>query len=439
MKIFAYIWCDPLLEVPPTAQIWGWDVERVYQDFGDRHQWQQLLEDIETQGTHTLVYLLVRQLAELGDSAQDVAATLSHLEALNVTIIATQDDILPSEIIHRHELLQLFGHLQTHYRSLRIRQGHARNRLKAKPPPGKAPYGYKRGKSAYILDRSCAPVVKDFFEHFLLYGSVRGAVRYLEKKYRKTIGVTTGRRWLTNPVYRGDTAFKNGEIISDTHAPILSREEAAQIDRLLRRNRRLPPRSASAPRSLAGLVRCQQCRSGMKISRVTRHRKIGEYLYLHPVSCPLQPKCKGLRYEEVLQGTIDRICQDLQPAVAGLSLPDLDRVKAEIEQEITSHNTILEQLPQLVETGILDPETADLRTYKLRTEIAALRSQRSALPPVNLTSVARSVSLPQFWLDLSEAERRFYFREFIREIQVIRHCDIDTLAGNFTLKLMFIF
>ncbi|MDJ1182857.1 recombinase family protein [Roseofilum casamattae] len=439
MTIFAYMWCDPLLEAPPDPQIWGWEVDRIYQDLGQRDRWQQLLQDIETQETRAPVYLLVRQLAELGDSAQEVSDRLRHLEELQVNIIAIKETDPPSEVTHRDELLQLFQHLQTHYRSLRIRQGHARNRLQAKPPPGKAPYGYKRGKSAYILDRSCAPVVKDFFEHFLLYGSIRGAVRYLEKKYRKKIGVTTGRRWLTNPVYRGDTAFKDGEIISDTHTPILSREEAAQIDRLLRRNRRLPPRSASAPRSLAGLVRCQQCQSGMKISRVTRHRKSGEYLYLHPISCPLQPKCKGLRYEEVLQGTIDRICQDLQQAVSGLSLPDLDRIKAEVNREITNNNYILDQLPQLVETGILDPETAELRAYKLRTEIATLRSRLSALPPVNLTSVARSVSLPQFWLDLSEAERRFYFREFIREIQVICLPDREKGDRNWQLKLIFIF
>ncbi len=49
---------------------------------------------------------------------------------------------------------------------------------------------------------------------------------------------------------------QNGQILSDTHTPIISREEAAQIDRLLRRNRRLPPRTASANRSLAGLVSC---------------------------------------------------------------------------------------------------------------------------------------------------------------------------------------
>jgi hypothetical protein len=121
---------------------------------------------------------------------------------------------------------------------------------------------------------------------------LRGAVRYLAQKYGKKISVSTGRRWLTNSVYRGDTAYQNGEVISNTHVPIISREEAAQIDRLLRRNRRLQPRSASAPRSLAGLVICQECQSAMTVVRVTIRHKKNEYLYLRPINCPKRPKCR---------------------------------------------------------------------------------------------------------------------------------------------------
>jgi hypothetical protein len=68
--------------------------------------------------------------------------------------------------------------------------GHVRNRLQALPP-GKPLFGYRRGKDRYIVDRSTAPVVKDFCDRFLLYGSPRGTVRYLAKKYGKKISVTT--------------------------------------------------------------------------------------------------------------------------------------------------------------------------------------------------------------------------------------------------------
>jgi DNA invertase Pin-like site-specific DNA recombinase len=436
MKIIAYLYSDPLLESPTAPTVWGLEVDCVYQDLGGRQQLQQLLADCEVEPAD---YLLIQRLEMLGDTVEDVSSRLTQLESLGIEIIATEQPYNSSQLASvdaktiRSNLFKLIGEIQDYQRSRRIRQGHARNRLKALPPPGKAPYGYRRGKDRYIIDRSTAPVVKDFFEQFLLYGSLRRAVRYLEKKYSKKIAVSTGWRWLTNPIYRGDLCYHNDEVISDTHVPILNREEAAQIDRLLRRNRRLPPRTASAPRSLAGLVVCGECQSHTTVTSVTRPRSDKEYLYLRPINCPKRPKCRAIAYHNVLECTIQTICQELPRAVAGMNAPSLDGVKQSLNSQIDQKQDILAQLSTLTATGVLDAETAELRAYKLRTEISQLRSRLAALPPVNLQAIAQAVSIPQFWNDLSEAERRFYFREFIRHIEITRQ------GKTWGLKLIFIF
>ncbi len=430
MKIIAYSYTDPLLESPPEADAWGWEIDGVYQDLGGRSQLQQLFQDCEIEPPS---YLLIRTLQELGDTMEQISDRLSQLEAMGVVIITTGQSYSSEPDNPRGELFKLLQEIQTQQHSHRIRQAHARNRLEAAPPPGKAPYGYRKGKGKYTLDRSTSPVVKDFFEHFLLYGSLRGAVRYLAKKYGKKISVTTGRRWLTNPVYRGDTAYQNGEIISNTHVPIITQEEAAQIDRLLRRNSRLPPRTASAPRSLAGLVMCGECQSLMTVTRVTIRKQDKEYLYLRPVSCAKKIKCGGIPYQKVLERTIEQVCRDLPRAVEGMNFPQLDRVKDNLKQAMARQQEILAQLPTLVETGVLDTETAKLRAYKIRTEISQTKAKLATLPPVNLRSVAQAVSIPQFWLDLSEAERRFYLREFIRHIEIIRQ------PQDWELRIIFIF
>jgi len=466
MRIVAYLYSDPLLEATPDPAIWGWEVDQVYQDLArstatsdgqkgsrstltdiDRLQWQQLLRDCEVTPTD---YLLVQRLEDLGASVQAVGDRLSELEALGVRLIVLESpsaeglsgsgQAMVQGVDIRAEMLQFLQQIQRSQRSRCIRQGHARNRVKALPPPGKAPYGYRRGRTGYVIDRTTAPVVKEFFEQFLLFGSLRGAVRFLAKKYGKKIAVSTGQRWLTSPVYRGDLEYHNGEIVPDTHPALLSRDEAAQIDRLLRRNRRLPTRSATAPRSLAGLVVCGECQSGLTITRVTT-AKVGrkaekqaqEYLYLRSPTCPRKPRCRAIAYEAVLQATIERICVDLPAAVNGAPLPDMDGVKRGLEAAIAAKQRILEQLPALVSEGILDSETADLRAYKVRTEIAQLQAKLAQLPPINLKAIAQTVSIPQFWLDLSEAERRFYFREFIRQIELQRQ------GKSWQLKLVFIF
>lgn len=424
MKIIAYTYTNPLLESPPEPNLWGWELDKLYQDLGKRSQFLQLLRDAKTERAD---YLLIRRIEELGDSIPEINQRLSELVALNIKLITTEQ-----ATGMQTDLLQL-QQIQYEQRSRSIRTGHARNRLNALTPPGKVPYGYRRIKDRYAIDRTTSPVVKDFFDRFLLYGSLRGAVRYLAQKYGKKISVTTGKRWLINPVYRGDTAYQNRQILSDTHTPIISREEAAQIDRLLRRNRRLPPRTASANRSLAGLVICQSCSSPMTVVSVTKPRKPNEYLYLRPTSCPNNPKCRSLAYEEVLQQTIQTICRDLPLAVSGMNFTQLDGVKNAWLAEIATKQEILTQLPDLIDNGILDVETATLRTYNLRTEISQLQGKLATLPPVNLRSVAQLVSIAQFWLDLSESERRFYFREFIRQIEIIRH-DI-----SWQLQIIFIF
>jgi DNA invertase Pin-like site-specific DNA recombinase len=441
MKIVAYSYTNPLLEKAPEEHIWGLEVDRIYQDIGEHQQLQQLLKDCASEAPR---YLLVRRLEELGDDLETICDLLHQLESWGVEIITTEQDYSSlqwSQFDHQQlklKLSNLLQEVQLNQQRNRIEQGHARNRLKMLPPPGKAPYGYRRGQDRYLVDKSTAPVVKDFFERFILFGSLRGAVRYLEKRYGKKISPTTGRNWLLNPVYRGNLHYqkqsKNQSIISHTHTAIINAEEAAQIDRLLRRNRVLPPRTASAPRSLAGLVICQQCQLGMNIVSVTQHNHKSEYLYLRCSKCPQQPKCKGIPYSQILAQTITQICVELPLAVAQLQLPQELTIDQKYRQQISKKQAILQQLPDLEKQGILDPETIALRTYKLRAEIAQLEITIAQLPPGNLKAIAQAVSLPQFWYDLSEAERRFYFREFIKQIEIRRD-----ESKTWSIQLKFIF
>ncbi len=438
MRIVAYCACDPLLEAAPLALPPGLAIAQVYCDRDvraasppeNRQQWQQLLAEARQEPPD---YLWVRQLADLGEDLAAVGDRLAALQALGIELLVAT--ATTPEVALSPEFLRLLEQVQAEQRRRALRRGHARNRLQALPPPGKAAYGYRRGQDRYRLDRSTAPVVKAFFDRYLLYGSLRGAVRYLEQKFGKTISPTTGRRWLSHPIYRGDTQYITGDVIPDTHAAILSREEAAQIDRLLRRNRRLPPRTASAPRSLAGLVQCGRCQSPLTVARVTRRQGVRrEYLYLRPQACPQQPPCRAWSYETVFQAAIAHICQALPAAVAAAQAPDPAVLQGAIAAQVAAKEQILAQLPALEQQGILDADTAALRRYRLQAELATLQAQVAQLPPASLGAIAANVSLPQFWLDLSEAERRFYLREFVQAIRVERSAD-----GQVAVAVQFVF
>jgi DNA invertase Pin-like site-specific DNA recombinase len=442
----AYCHIDPLLDDPLPENFWGAEVVQVYADQGssdgERPQLQRLLQDCD-RGKITQVR--VRQFWELGDSVEAIATLLTNLSTVGVTLrgVGAEGDETLDLPATQADWMALTSQIEANHRRRRLQVGHARNRVKVLPPPGRAPYGYRRGKERYALDRATAPVVKDFFERFLLFGSVRGAVRYLGKTYGKRIAVSTGQRWLTHPVYRGDLLFQDGAVIRDTHTPILSRDEAAQIDRLLRRNRRLPPRTASASRSLAGLVQCQECQSNLKVAPVSRPRQKQKYLYLRPIACgrkaatspagEAQKPCKAIAYDTVLDQTIAAVCRELPKEIADLNPAMPAQVKTQLQSQVTQKQAALGQIPALLTDGILDQATADLRSYTLRSELAALEQQLSQLPPANLPQLAQNLAQPEFWQDLSEAERRVYLREFIRQVQLVRD------GADWTVQIQFVF
>ncbi len=446
MRLLVYLYTHPLLEYPDSLQLLAealpesLAIAEVYQDFVggvDRPQFQQLLADLDHQAAD---YLAVRHWGELGDSPQEVCDRWALLHNYSVQVVTfaqiqthsanlaglTPDTLSSGDLSSKAletslDLLLFFQGIQLYQRSQTIRAGHARNRLKAIPPPGKAPYGYRRGKDRYALDRAAAAVVKLFFDYFLMYGSISGAVRYIARKCHKQISVATGHRWLTHPAYRGDLVYQNGDTIKDTHVPIISRDEAAQVDRLLRRNRLLAKRSASAPHALAGLVKCQTCQSGMVTITVKAPRRSQPYLYLRPIHCPNQPRCPSLPYQAVLDRTIAQICQALPAAIARVNLPNIEGLQQTFYSQLQQKEAILVELESLVQRGILDPETAELRAYKVRTEMAGIKAQLAQIPPINLQALAKTVSILTFWVDLSEFECRFYLRELLSWVEVSRN------------------
>ncbi|MEM9138077.1 MAG: recombinase zinc beta ribbon domain-containing protein, partial [Cyanobacteria bacterium P01_F01_bin.42] len=429
--------------------------ERFYEDtLGDRPELATLLADCRQDAPGYIVLespphlahsqaMLLEHLQQLWDCGIGVIAlNLSTDDSGDYRPLLLVPDSWPHSPIalgtfptveraNAESWIEIGTQFQKVQRRQRVKQGHDRNRLQELPPPGQAPYGYRRGKTSYLVDRRAAPVVKGFYENFLLYGCLRRAVRHVASAYGKSISPSTGKRWLTHPVYRGHLRYRQSEIISNTHPALLLPLEAAQVDRLLKRNQRFANRAASAPRSLSGLVQCATCGSGMTVSQVSRSKR--QYLYLRPQQCPNHRKCSGLGYDQVLDRTITTICDRLPQAIA--SLPTIhsdpkEKVLAQIDQQ----RQILAQIPTLLELGVLDHETAQMRTYRLKTELSKLEAQLNSFSPVNLKETAQTIAIPEFWRDLSETERRFYLREFIRSIQITRTGKDWTLSLNFVFE-----
>ena len=125
-----------------------------------------------------------------------------------------------------------------------------------------------------------------------------------------------------------------------------------------------------------------------------------------------------MTYETLLQQVIQQICEELPQRTEGFDPTPLQQARADLEARLNHNEIILKQLADLESQGVLDPLSLQQRRYQLRAENTRLLQHLEQLPPENLPQIAQTLSISPFWQDLTESERRSYFREFIRSITV---------------------
>ncbi|MEM9534993.1 MAG: recombinase family protein [Cyanobacteria bacterium P01_E01_bin.45] len=383
-------------------------------DLGDRHHYINLVQQYGSAEAADL-RLYVLSLTDLGETAPKVEQQVQFWLQRGAELwVVTEDG---AQSLGDREVLETWlAQLPQELKGRHIAEGHAQNRLNRKPPPGPAPFGYRRVGNTYELDEQPAQLVRAFFDRFLLFGSIRGAVKDINQERADTISVTTARRWLSSPVYRGDLKFKDGVTLRDTHPALLSREEAAQIDRWSRRNSPIASRSTSAPRALAGLVVCQTCDRPLRIVQATRKNQAKVYRYLRCTTCRY-----SVNYELALTNTIQAVCQQLPERTSNLDSVPIDSIKSRIELQIERNKVeivTLDTEPAPEEMPTESDRDRQLQRYLLEGENAKLGEKRDQLPPGNLAAIAQAVSIEPFWRALSESEQRAYLREFIKQISI---------------------
>ncbi|HIK36509.1 MAG: recombinase family protein [Geminocystis sp.] len=418
----AYFYKNPLINQETKLGCNIGRIEKIYQDIGDRRQLRKLIEDCQNEKPDCL---MVSSLASLGDNLEEVEGIITHLESLGVEIIAANEGYKTSDFkvvdtpTKRNKLREIWKQIEKELQRRKLILSHAIRKMETLPPPGRAPFGYIRGNKGYMIDPVNAPIIREFFRVFLLSGSLRRSVKYLEEKYQKKISPSTAKNWLKNPVYRGDLLYNKNTIVSDTHPPIITRQESAQIERLLRNNKKFAPKSVSSKHCLAGLLKCKSCQCPLRVNPVSNKTKGYSYLYLTPTNCPKNKPCKSLSYNSVLTRLIETICNLFEAIKETETERDKIEETRNIErEEIKKIKEKLEVIRRLEDEGVLEEEEAKKITYRLREKMSKMQQKINQMPPNTLGVIAKNLSNPQLWHDLSNSERRFYLREFIDTIEV---------------------
>lgn len=293
----------------------GWNIIDVYIDDGfsglnfDRPAFKRMISDIENKKINLVI---TKDLSRLG---RDYIDTGNYIERYfprkNVRYIALNDGIDTFANSANNDISPFKSVINDMYAkdiSKKVRAVFDTKRKNGQFIGAFAPYGYKKdpaNKNNLVIDEEAACVVRRVFSSYLQGKSIHGIVNSLNSekvpcpaKYKITNSTyknvfaksflwthETVRRILTNPSYIGNMTQgrqvkinyklekyrkipkKDWIVAAGTHEPVISPEDFAEVQEIMKRKIVHSERGEKATHLLNGLLFCGDCGSGMTYRR----------------------------------------------------------------------------------------------------------------------------------------------------------------------------
>jgi len=301
--------------------------------------------------------VIVTRLDRLTRSLPTLRKTITQLQEAGVTLVALDDSIDTSTAAGKFQIniLGALAEMEVDRLSERVRHGwaHLRDRKVAMHPP----FGYTKVNNKHELDYtpflcllacpiqpladrhtklsvelpiefSSAQIADYLFHAFFKVQTLRGTLRWMNETYgiqtfahNNESGQSKGGRvarglfrfsvgglrdWLTNPILQGHLSYLRGraykgreQIIYNTHKPLITAEEARQIEMTLAHNKQVRGYGSTALKyPLSGLVFCGECRGAFYSMKGGRGKTPGYNYYF---------QCKNWRTRGCSQKAVIRM------------------------------------------------------------------------------------------------------------------------------------
>ena len=223
--------------------------------------------------------------------------------------------------------------------------------------------------------------------------------------------------WLRSPVLRGHSSHriiagrKESLIVPNTHAPLISPDEARGLDLKLGRNRAFSGRRT--PMACSRLCRCASCGVLLSLCNDGRPRKSTGIPYFY-FRCKAGrqrgkpcPHKGGVPYDSVEPLVLEAIVKRAEDiAKAALEPPEKveDPRTLRLEADLAQLEAVFKSQPlQTIEEAMMQVER----------EIAYLKSQKSSMAAENqdFSDLVTALADPNFWDGLDEVERNRLYLE----------------------------
>lgn len=446
----------------------NYEIIGIYNDAGHsgknlfRPAMQKMLEDIKNGKIDKLVAIKVDRLTRNG---YDGYWLLNYCEEHNVKIELSLEpyDVSTAngEMIFGMNLI--FGQRERKEIGARTKRGLEEMALQ-KRHPGKAPYGYVRGKNGYLeINTIEAEVVKEIYELCSKGTSSREIARIMRKenRYLKHGKWSDDRVYniLSNPVYNGTFNFgkrtrkKEDVLVVKDYCPkIIDDKLYKSAMRGLEKNKH--SNYGSHIHLFSSLVKCPECSKIMSSTISYKKQKDGsnkEYYFLEcrNVGCKLKGKNYNAdRIEEKLIKMLNELMvySIMNDKIITIPTQDNKEELVRIEKAIDNLSKQEKKLIELYISSDLNVEAINEKNKMIKSELEKLRYKekvltkdqvlkfdKSLLELFNKKEIKANIPIPNIWNTLRKEVKKEIISKYIMNIDIKRDSEnnIEITSINF--------
>lgn len=378
--------------------------------------------------------LAVYNVSRLGRNVLESLQFLSWLADRGVTVMSACEQIDTSTASGRWMLTQMLSVAQMQSDQIGDSWSHVIDKRARSGEHHGRPIGYARVDRRLVPDPVLGPAMTDAFTRYARDESVADIARLVAAARGSSVRPVHLKRWLRNPVYRGNVTV-GGEVLDGNHEPLVDERTWRRVQDRLARDTDAPPRHHDPSWSMVGLAVCPLDHRLVRYPH--RHRKTDEWVqrlmcgsYKHRamggcegIGFPLLDLVEAKMLEDV-EGYIRLLRTDsdarmARMARAAASRTDAATLKARVSQTRTAMAKIttewgLNRMPDEAYREAM----AGLRLAESAAAAELSRTEQSvALPtPVEMANAAEEMLM--LWPTMLPAERVKALRTVVQKIVV---------------------
>ena len=383
----------------------------------DRDELQRMLADVRDR---KIDLILVTKLDRLYRSIRHYLNLQDTLDKYGVNWIAIWEPIYDTTtpqgrlIINQMMSIAQFEVEQT---GQRIRQVQSYKISKGEVISGSVPVGYRIVEKRLVPDEN-APYVREMFEYYSYCGNLTQTMRKFDHLNVFPQTKFAYKKMLMNTKYTG--SYRGND---DFCEPIVGRDLYDDVQRKLGMNVKCSQKRVYI---FSGLLRCAECGRAMSAGIYSRRGKESKRYRCSGKYTAGIARCGNSSqiYEHVLE---DRLVSHLREYLENYifeievkqnPINDNRKRKAAIQKR-------LDKLKELFLNDLITLEEYKTDREELETELADLKDE----PIQDTTALKILLASPfeEIYADLSEADRRFFWRSIIKEIRFANSQDITVI------------